>query len=223
MRDKVMNQLRLCLVTNIQGDLTGYAKTIRGAVRGGVTMVQLREKQNDRKLIKEKAQFLKNILRPLSVPLIINDYVELAAEVGADGVHIGQQDVPVPVARRILGQDKIIGLSIESFDDLYAANECSDLSYVTASAVFPSMTKPDCKTIWGLENLKKLVAESSHPMTAIGGIDLSNSSEVFRAGACGVAVVGAIHNAPDPYHAAKTLIASAQFDHASAVKKIAGQ
>lgn len=223
MKDKLMNQLRLCLVTSIQGDLTSYAKTIRGAIRGGVTMVQLREKLTDQNRIKEKAKFLRNILRPLGVPLIINDYVELAAEVDADGVHIGQQDVPVSVARRILGQGKIIGLSIESFADLHAANKCSDLSYVTASAVFPSMTKPDCKTIWGLGNLKQLVAESSHPITAIGGINDGNCAEVLSTGVCGIAVVGAIHNAPDPYQAAQRLMGSSNLDHRSVVKNTAGQ
>lgn len=206
MRNNLSKQLRLCLVTNIEGDLISYSDTIRKAALGGITMVQLREKYDDINCVKEKALFLKNILRPFRIPLIINDHVELAAEIDADGVHIGQQDMSVKVARRILGERKIIGLSIESFDELYEANNQIDISYVTASAVFPSMTKTDCKTIWGVDNLKQLVMESSHPITAIGGISSANAFEVFNTGVCGIAVVSAIQNAPDPYKAARELM-----------------
>ncbi len=169
-------------------------------------MVQLREKGTDINDIKNKGLLLKKILNPFGIPLIINDFVELAAEINADGVHIGQQDMDVKEARKILGPNKIIGLSIESFDDLYHANNQEGISYVTASAVFPSRTKPDCKTIWGLEGLRKLVLESSHPITAIGGIHAGNAKDVFNTGVCGIAVVGAIHDSLDPYQAAKELI-----------------
>lgn len=205
LRDELMKQLKLCLVTNVEGDLTSYAEMIQRAALGGITMVQLREKHDDINHVREKAVFLKNILRPFGIPLIINDHVELAAEIDAAGVHIGPQDMPVEVARSILGKNKIIGLSIESLHQLYAANNQPDISYVTASAVFPSVTKIDCKTIWGINNLKKLVTESSHIITAIGGINSTNVLKVFNAGVCGVAVVSAIQNAPDPYQAAKEL------------------
>lgn len=220
MRNILMKQLKLCLVTNIKGDLTSYSETVRRAALGGITMVQLREKHHDINHIKEKALFLKNILRPLGIPLIINDYVELAAEIDADGVHIGQQDMSVKVARKILGENKIIGLSIESFDELYEANHQPDISYVTASAVFPSITKIDCKTIWGIDNLKTLVTESSHPITAIGGINSTNAPEVFNAGVCGIAVVSAIQNALDPYKAAKELMESANHHGCSTPTKL---
>ena len=205
MSNTLIHKLKLCLVTNIQGDITPYANMVRRAVQGGVTMVQLREKHQDKLVIKEKALFLQALLKPLKIPLIINDYVELAAEIGADGVHIGQQDMPVLLARRILGKRAIIGLSIESFAELRVANRQPELSYVTASAVFPSRTKTDCKTIWGLENLQKLTAESVHPITAIGGINQDNVADIFQAGACGVAVIGAIDQAHDPYEAAQSL------------------
>jgi thiamine-phosphate pyrophosphorylase len=209
MRNRLIHQLKLCLVTNIPEHITPYADRVRRAVQGGVTMVQLREKYQDRSVIKEKALFLQALLKPLHIPLIINDYVELAAEIGADGVHIGQQDMPVSLARRILGKRAIIGLSIESFAELQAANRQPELSYVTASAVFPSRTKTDCKTIWGLDNLQKLTAESVHPMTSIGGINPDNAGDVFQAGSCGIAVIGALHQVDDPYEIAQSLIGSA--------------
>ena len=202
---KLQQQLRLCLITNIREDLTSYAQLIRKAIKGGVTMVQLREKDTDLEEVKNKALFLKEILQPFKVPLIINDFVELAAQVDADGVHIGNQDMSAKKARAILGPNKIIGVSIESFEDLANANNQADISYVTASAVFPSSTKPDCKTIWGLNNLQKLASKSTHPMTAIGGITTSNAGEVFNAGACGIAVIGALHDADDPCKEAEKL------------------
>lgn len=215
-REKVMtpknllrNQLKLCLITPAQGHIHDYAATIIQAIKGGVTMVQLREKGPNLSEIKEKALFLQNLVKPYSVPLIINDHVALAAEIEADGVHIGQGDVPVSEARKILGKQKIIGVSIESFDDLHRANNNPEISYVTASAVFPSTSKPDCKTIWGISHLHKLTAMSTHPMTAIGSINITNAHTVFDAGACGIAVIGAIHNAKDPYKAAQDLAASA--------------
>ena len=158
MQNTLIKQLKLCLITDIKESIESYASFIKKAVLGGVTMVQLREKLHDINHIKEQALFLKKILKPLGIPLIINDYVELAAEINADGVHVGQQDMPVQFIRKILGENKIIGLSIESFDELYKANNQSDISYVTASAVFPSLTKTDCRTIWGIDNLQKLVA-----------------------------------------------------------------
>lgn len=210
MRNNLIQNLRLCFVTNLKGDYANYAKIIQLSVLGGVTMVQLREKHQNIDNIRTKALFVQSILRPLGVPLIINDFVELAAEIGADGVHLGQTDMDVIEARKLLGPDKIIGVSIESHADLHKANQQPDISYVTASAVFLSRTKPNCKTIWGLDNLRQLAAESYHPITAIGGIKQHNAADVFAAGACGIAVIGAIQDAADPYRAAFELSACAK-------------
>lgn len=203
----IRNALKLCLVTNIktQQPLFEYLGFIIKAAAGGITMVQLREKGQNIHEIKEKAIALRHILRPLNIPLIINDFVELADDIDADGVHLGQQDMSPEEARAILGPDKIIGLSIESFEDLERSNASSALDYVTASAVYPSKTKPDCKKIWGLKGLSEIVHLSKHPVTAIGGITLTNIKDIHRAGASGVAVVGAIHDAHDPYDASKNL------------------
>ena len=181
MTDLIKKFSRLCLVTNIRNRaMNDYGKFIQQAVRGGVTMVQLREKAgsiHDRHKIKQQAIALQNILKPMGIPLIINDFVELAAEIDADGVHIGQQDMSVSKARKILGPHKIIGLSIESLDELHLANDTAGISYVTASALFPSKTKPDCKTLWGLKGLEIIAQQSKYPVTTIGGITEKNIKE----------------------------------------------
>ncbi len=200
------NVLKLCLVTNMTSHpISQYKSLIEHAVRGGVTMVQIREKSTNLAEVKARAQELQKILRPFGVPLIINDFIELAAEIDAGGVHIGQQDMHPDEARKILGPNKIIGLSIESLEELEHSNRLSTINYVTASAVFPSKTKPECKKIWGIEGLKQTILNSRHPVTAIGGIKLHNVRDIIEAGAQGIAVIGAIHDAKDPYRAALNL------------------
>ncbi|MBS0236459.1 MAG: thiamine phosphate synthase [Proteobacteria bacterium] len=207
MRHLLKKHLRLCLVTNIKNrPIDEYKKFVQAAVRGGVTMVQLREKEGDIEAIRYKALEINSVLKPLGIPLIINDLVELAAEIGVAGVHIGQQDMSPAQARSILGPGKIIGVSIESMEELNRANADDAISYVTASAVYPSKTKTDCKTIWGLDGLNKVVMQSRHPVTSIGGIKAHNVAEIMTSGACGIAVIGAVHDAEDPYEAACELM-----------------
>ncbi len=199
--------LKFCLVTDINNtSMIEYKHLIQESVRGGITMVQLREKTAAISDMKYKALELQSILKPLGIPLIINDSVELAVEINADGVHLGQQDMDIASARKILGPNKIIGLSIESMEELYSANRQQGISYVAASAIFPTKTKPECKKIWGLPGLQSLVSESKYPVIAIGGINADNAGDVFNMGAHGIAVIGAIHNAPDPYIATQELI-----------------
>lgn len=207
MRHLLKNNLKLCFVTNIKDNpMDDYLKLVKQAVNGGVTMVQLREKASNISDIRYKAIALQNILRPMGVPLIINDFVELAAEINADGVHIGQQDMSVAQARKVLGPHKVIGLSIESIDELHLANSTDGISYVTASAVFPSTTKPDCKTIWGLKGLEEIARQSRYPVTGIGGIRGDNIKTILSIpNVYGVAVVGAIDRATCPYNAARNL------------------
>ena len=130
------NQLKLCLITNITDQsISEYMKFIEKAIAGGVTMVQLREKTTPYPEIKKRALLLQSFLRPLNIPFIINDFVELAAEIDADGVHVGNSDMHAFKAREILGQNKIIGVSIESFEGVENANKLP-VTYVTASALF---------------------------------------------------------------------------------------
>jgi thiamine-phosphate pyrophosphorylase len=203
----LVNYLKLCLITHTKKrPLSEYRAFILRAIQGGVTSVQLREK-DDVSTIASYALALQAILKPLNIPLIINDDVAIAQTINADGVHIGQSDMSPMVARQILGPHKIIGWSIETLKELEIANQMADIDYVAASAVFPSKTKPNCKTIWGVEGLQTITQISRHPVIAIGGINKNNIGKVMASGACGAAVIGAIHDHfPRPQKAAADLI-----------------
>ncbi|KTD76599.1 thiamine phosphate synthase [Legionella waltersii] len=201
-----LSHLRLCLVTQFNDQRLGhYLRFLALAIEGGVTSVQLRDKSRSLANLRRLALAIQSFLTPLQIPLIINDHVQLAKEINADGVHIGQTDLSPHETRTILGPNKIIGYSVETLKDLKKANELSCIDYVAASAVFASPSKPDCKTIWGLDGLKRVSKLSKHPVVAIGGITHHNTAEVIRHGAYGIAVISAIHGSPDPLMAAKEL------------------
>ena len=203
--------LRLCLVTNLQNQsFSLYKPFILKAIQGGITSVQLREKTKNLFEFQQLALKLKSTLRPFKIPLIINDHVEIAKDVDADGVHIGQSDLSPYEARKILGPSKIIGWSVETLKELEIAKQLTCIDYIAASAVFPSKTKPDCKTIWGIAGLRQITELSKYPVIAIGGINLSNIGAIMDNGACGAAVIGAIHN-HDPRKSAADLIAEIDY------------
>ena len=177
---------------------------VREAVEGGATIVQLREKECPTGEFVALARRLKALLTPLGVPLIINDRVDVALAADADGVHIGQSDMPYEDARRLLGYDKIIGLSVENFEDLERANAL-DVDYIGISPVYGTPTKSDTAEPFGLEGLRKAVRMSVHPTVAIGGMNVGTIGEVIAAGADGVAVVSAICSAPSPREATREL------------------
>ncbi len=203
----IVNQFRLCLVTNMQTiPFPQYKEFILQAVAGGVTLIQLREKFKNVTQIRDMALALKAILDPVNIPLIINDYVEVAKEIDADGVHLGQSDISPYHARQLLGPTKIIGWSVETPEELEMANQLTCIDYIAASAVFPSKTKSDCKTIWGLDGLQKITQQSKHPVIAIGGINQQNIRSIMEHGASGAAVISAIHDQKNPKKAAHDLI-----------------
>jgi thiamine-phosphate pyrophosphorylase len=175
---------------------------VEAAVRGGVSAVQLREKSCSTEEYIETARRIKRVLRPFGVPLIINDRVEVALEVGAAGVHLGQGDMPPAEARKLLGPDAVIGLSVETPEQADEADHL-DVDYLGVSPIFPTPTKTDLTTAWGLQGLRLL--RSRHQLIAIGGVNSSNAAEVMEAGADGIAVVSAICSAPDPEAAAREL------------------
>ena len=174
------------------------------AVKGGVAYVQLREKDVSTRSFVGEAKRVKKLLEPYKVPLIINDRVDVALACGAEGVHIGQEDMPYEIVRKLMGQKAIIGLSVEKWEDVEASQKL-DVSYVGVSPVFPTPTKPDTKDAWGLEGLAKIKAFSRHSLVAIGGINESNVREVIKAGADCIAVVSAICAASDPEVAARNI------------------
>ncbi len=180
-------------------------EVVVAAVEGGVTMVQLREKECPTGEFITLARALKEALAPHGVPLIINDRVDVALAVDADGVHIGQSDMSYEDARRLLGPDKIIGLSVENFSDLERANSL-DVDYVGISPVYGTPTKSDTAEPFGLEGLRRAVSLSVHPTVAIGGMNASTIGEIMQTGVDGVAVVSAICSAPSPKAASQKLL-----------------
>lgn len=202
-----LSALKLCLITHPHSSSSeDYESFICQAIKGGVTAIQLRNKKNSEAAIYDIAIRLLSIMCPLGIPLIINDNVRLAKDTHAAGVHLGQSDLSPLQARQYLGSDKIIGWSIETLEQLEHANQLDCIDYVAASAVFPSTTKHDCKTIWGLTGLKTITQQSRHPVVAIGGINILNIRDVMAQGAHGAAVVSAIHNHAHPDIAAAELI-----------------
>lgn len=174
------------------------------AVKGGVAYVQLREKEVSTRFFVEEAAKIKKALAPYKVPLIINDRIDVALASEADGVHIGQRDMPLMIARRLMGPRAIIGLSVETWEDVVASQDL-DVDYIGVSPVFSTPTKTDTKGAWGIEGLARIKSFSRHPLVAIGGLNESNIRDVVKAGASCVAVVSAICASSDPEISARTI------------------
>lgn len=193
----------LYLVTDrILAGQRSIEEVVRASVRGGVSMVQLREKGLDTRDFVALARRLKKDFPDL--PLIINDRVDVALVAGADGVHIGQRDMAYADARAVLGPDAIIGLSVETIEQAAEA-EALDCDYFGVSPIFPTPTKTDVETSWGLDGLRALRRRSRKLLVAIGGINGSTAAGVLGAGADGLAVVSAICAAAEPEAASREL------------------
>jgi thiamine-phosphate pyrophosphorylase len=197
--------LRLYLVTD-QALTRGrpLADVVAAAVQGGVTCVQLREKQLGTREFLAQALILKALLAPLGIPLVINDRIDIALACGADGVHLGQNDLPADEARKLLPPGVFIGWSVESMDDVQQS-AALPVDYLGVSPIFSTPTKTDTKDPWGLEGLAVVRAATRLPLVAIGGIHAGNARDVLRAGADGLAVVSALCAADDPQAAAAHL------------------
>lgn len=205
MHESTNNSLLLHLVTD-RSLSRGRAlvEVVAEAVAGGVTCVQLREKNCSTREFLDEALLLKELLQPLGLPLIINDRVDIALAVGADGVHLGQSDMPILHARRLLGPDCLIGISAESLDDALEAEQ-QGADYIGISPVFSTPTKTDTAPALGLEGLRRIREQVRIPLVGIGGINLSNAGQVRDAGADGVAVVSAIMAAASPRQVAEAI------------------
>ena len=198
---------KLMLITHRESlPIEPYLHFIKICLEAGITSLQLREKESSYSFQKEFGLQLLELCRRFHVPLIINDNAKLASDIKAAGVHLGQSDGSPVEARALLGDDAIIGWSIETMDQLEMANNLSELTYVTASAVFPTPTKTgETQTFWELSGVQQLSEKSRHTLTAIGGISLENAADVIKAGAKGLAIIGAIHHAEDPAEAVRML------------------
>ncbi len=180
-------------------------EVVAAAVRGGVTCVQLREKNCTGREFLQQAIKLKTLLAPLKIPLIINDRIDIALAVDADGVHLGQHDLPLADARRLLGPERLIGISAETLQDALEAEQ-NGADYIGISPVFSTPTKTDTAQALGLEGIRKIRQQTSIPLVAIGGINNGNAAQIIQAGADGIAVVSAIMSAVVPDQAAKELL-----------------
>jgi thiamine-phosphate pyrophosphorylase len=198
----------LYLVTDAPERYTrGLLAGVEAAVAGGASIVQYRATTGTRRHLYETACALRDLLRPRRVPLIINDQVDLALAVDAEGVHVGQNDLPVEAVRRMLGLGKLLGLSITAPEQLDSIQP-KTVDYLGIGPVFPTISKDDAAPALGLEPFARLTARTSLPVVAIGGISLENASSIFAAGAAGLAVVSALSLATDPTAAARALRAT---------------
>jgi len=175
----------------------------RLAVEGGATIIQLRDKGREKGLQLEVARRLMRVCAPPNLRLIINDHVDLALAAGADGVHLGQKDLPVAIARRRFWRDGIIGCSANNVEEARQA-QADGASYVSVGRLFPTTSKDDTRPATP-ETIRAIKAAVSIPVAAIGGITEDNIDAVLAAGADMVAVISAVVAAPDPREAARRL------------------
>ena len=200
--------LRLCVITDAAmiGDRS-MEQVVVGAIDGGATLIQYRDKSANMRRKYDAASALRGVVNGKGVPFIVNDDVDLALGVGADGVHLGQDDLPVAVARRILADDAVVGVSVGSSAEALEA-ESAGADYVSIGPLYATGTKPDAGPVVNREVVNKIVRTVNIPVVAIGGIDASNVAEVVRLGMSGVAVVSAVMTADDPTRATREIIDS---------------
>ena len=197
--------LRLYLVTDPElCSQHGLLETVRDAVRGGVTAVQLRDKTATTSALVKMGRDLAAGLADTGVPLIVNDNVEAAIAIGADGLHVGQGDMKVDEARRLIGPDMLLGLSCETVEDARMTDPAI-VNYIGVSPVFATPTKTDHSLAVGIEGLRAIAAATPVPKVAIGGLKSHHFEAIFENGADGVAVVSAICGQPDAEAAASAL------------------
>ncbi|MBI2852207.1 MAG: thiamine phosphate synthase [Chloroflexi bacterium] len=182
----------------------GHVEVARQAVKGGARAIQLRDKSMLRKKLLPIARELKNMCAEHGALFIVNDYLDIALETDADGLHVGQEDLPVRVARRWLPQDKVLGASARTVE-LARAAETDGADYLGVGAMYPTLSKVKTVVV-GLERLRQIRQAVSLPLVAIGGINMSNAADVVSAGADAVAVMSAVAGADSPEEAARQIV-----------------
>jgi thiamine-phosphate pyrophosphorylase len=194
--------LRLCLVTD-RSLARGrpLSEVVAACIAGGITMVQLREKDADTRTFLDLARALKTQLAGSSIPLVINDRVDIALAVGADGVHVGQKDMPIAQVRALMPQ-AFVGLSITNAAHITRA-DAQSADYLGIGPLFQQTTKADASTPLGIAGFAALRAMSTKPVIAIGGIKAEHAGAIMKAGAQGIAVVSALMSADHPEKAAR--------------------
>lgn len=200
---KQIGRLHVLTDTVLQSRFT-HTELTRLAIAGGADTIQFRQKQGSTGEMIEEARNMKRLCEEAGVTFIVNDRLDVAVAAEADGVHLGQEDFPIPMGREILGKDRIIGGSAATLEE---ARKClSDgADYVGFGPVYPTSSKDDAGPVSGIEILKQVVEAISVPIIAIGGISAENTSEVLSAGAHGIAVISAVCCRENPEQATSEL------------------
>ncbi|MFR6100398.1 thiamine phosphate synthase [Longibaculum muris] len=203
-KDKIKKAMQLYLVTDRHW-LKAHSlyEDVEAAINGGVTCVQLREKHLNRQLFVQEAKELKELCNQNQIPLIINDNVEVMLEVDADGIHVGQSDMQAQDVRKLIGSDKVLGVSVQTVEQAITAQKAG-ADYLGVGAVFPTGTKDDAIEV-DLATLQDICQHVDIPIVAIGGINQENLLQLKGSGIDGIAVVSAIMAAEDIIEATKQL------------------
>jgi len=181
-----------------------FLEIIEEAIKGGTTVVQIREKEGETLDFYNLALKVKEITSKYNVPLIVNDRIDVALAIKSEGVHIGQTDMPADVARSLIGDEMILGVSASTVEEARKA-EKDGADYIGTGAVFPTATKDDAPSITK-DDLKEVTGSINIPTVAIGGITLENANELAGTGIAGISVVSAIMNSKDPKIASENLL-----------------
>lgn len=203
-REKLAESLLLYAVTDRHwlGDRTLY-DVVRESLDGGVTFLQLREKDLDNEHFYEEAVKLQAMAKEYNVPFVVNDNVDIAVKMNADGVHVGQHDMEAGDVRALIGPDKILGVSAQTVEQAFLA-EKRGADYLGVGAVFPTGSKDDADDV-SYDTLKAICEAVSIPVVAIGGITKENTPELAGSGICGIAVISAIYGQPNIFEATTAL------------------
>ena len=209
MRNRLAGSLLLYAVTDRHwlGERSLY-DVVRESLEGGVTFLQLREKDLDAESFYEEAVRLRDMAGEYGIPFVVNDNVDIAVRTGADGVHVGQSDMEAGNVRKIIGPDKILGVSAQTVEQAVLA-ERRGADYLGVGAVFPTGSKDDADSV-SIETLKAICEAVSIPVIAIGGITGDNVSRLAGSGICGIAVISAIYGSKNIHEATVLLKRAAE-------------
>lgn len=204
--DSIPDALRFYFITDHGVDGFAALDQVRLSIAAGATMVQYRNKSFSLDLF-EEVEAIGRLCRANRVPFVVNDNLLLAKAVGADGVHVGQDDAIPRLARRVMGRRAIVGVSVSSMAEL-AHTDLALCDYIGTGPIFPTSTKADAKAVQGLSGLRDIVNRSPIPTVAIGGIGPENAADCFAHGAAGIAVISCITRSDSPIKAAAALAAA---------------
>lgn len=205
-REELASRLALMVITDPRcGEGRELVDVVRAALRGGAPSIQLRAKNETARETVELARVLRADTRAAGALLVVNDRVDIALVAGADGAHVGDDDLPLAAARAIVPPDFLLGRSTETPEEAVRAR-AEGADYVGVGPVYETASKDDAGAPVGLARVRAVVAAAGVPAVGIGGIDEENAAEVIRAGAAGVAVIRAVMSASDPEEATRTLL-----------------